>query len=203
MNKSTLIKIGTGIVVAVAITATAIIKHVRKIRNTKKSVKNNKMNQDTKDINIDTTKETDDESQLIKNTVTDSKRLYDAWRAKHTKTTEYDYALNDDELYYKHAVFTHELNREKDQPVIIRLAAIIINKLKEEIKIEKEFVESGKPWDLYFAQSFTADDLFIDARTIADIIDNEETSKEILDLLDKITELGETYRRMHGKGNKL
>ena len=195
MNKSTLIKIGAGIVVAAVVATTAIIKHVRKIRNTKKSVENNEMNQDTKDDNIDT--------QISKNTVKDSKKMYDAWRAKHTKTTEYDYALNDDELYYKHAVFTHRLNREKDQPVIIRLAAIIINKLKEEIKIEKEFVESGKPWDLYFAQSFTADDLFIDARTIADIIDNKETAKEILELLDKITELGETYKRMHGKENKL
>ena len=195
MNKSTLIKIGAGIVVATVVATTAIIKRVRKIRNTKKSVENDEMNQDTKETNIDT--------QISKNMVKDSKKMYDAWRAKHTKTTEYDYALNDDELYYKHAVFTHRLNREKDQPVIIRLAAIIINKLKEEIKIEKEFVESGKPWDLYFAQSFTADDLFIDARTIADIIDNEETSKEILDLLDKITEIGETYKRMHGKENKL
>ena len=195
MNKSTLIKIGAGIVVAAVVATTAIIKRVRKIRNTKKSVENDEMNQDTKETNIDT--------QISKNTVKDSKKMYDAWRAKHTKTTEYDYALNDDELYYKHAVFTHRLNREKDQPVIIRLAAIIINKLKEEIKIEKEFVESGKPWDLYFAQSFTADDLFIDARRIADIIDNEETAKEISDLLDKITELGETYRRMHGKENKL
>ena len=195
MNKSTLIKIGACIVAATVVATTAIIKRVRKIRNMKKSVENNEMNQDTKDNNINT--------QISKNTVKDSKKMYDAWRAKHTKTTEYDYALNDDELYYKHAVFTHELNREKDQPVIIRLAAIIINKLKEEIKIEKEFVESGKPWDLYFAQSFAADNLFIDARTIADIIDNEETSKEILDLLDKITEIGETYRRMHGKENKL
>lgn len=178
-------------------------KRVRKIRNTKKSVENNEMNQDTKDNNINTTKETNIDTQISKNTVKDSKKMYDAWRAKHTKTTEYDYVLNDGELYYKHAVFTHRLNREKDQPVIIRLAAIIINKLKEEIKIEKEFVESGKPWDLYFAQSFTADNLFIDARTIADIIDNEETSKEILDLLDKITKLGETYKRMHGKENKL
>lgn len=195
MNKSTLIKIGACVVAATVVATTTIIKCVRKIRNTKKSVENDEMNQDTKETNIDT--------QISKNTVKDSKKMYDAWRAKHTKTTEYDYALNDDELYYKHAVFTHELNREKDQPVIIRLAAIIINKLKEEIKIEKEFVESGKPWDLYFAQSFTADDLFIDARRIADVIDNKETSKEILDLLDKITEIGETYRRMHGKENKL
>ena len=195
MNKSTLIKIGAGIVVAAVVATTAIIKRVRKIRNTKKSVENDEMNQDTKETNIDT--------QISKNTVKDSKKMYDAWRAKHTKTTEYDYALNDDEYYCKYSIDIPDLDKEKDQYIITRLAAIIINKLKEEIKIEKEFVESGKPWDLYFAQSFTADDLFIDARRISDIIDNKETAKEISDLLDKITELGATYKRMHGKENKL
>ena len=195
MNKSTLIKIGAGIVVAAVVATTAIIKRVRKIRNTKKSVENDEMNQDTKETNIDT--------QISKNTVKDSKKMYDAWRAKHTKTTEYDYALNDDEYYCKYSIDIPDLDKEKDQYIITRLAAIIINKLKEEIKIEKEFVESGKPWDLYFAQSFAADNLFIDARRISDIIDNKETAKEISDLLDKITELGATYKRMHGKENKL
>ena len=114
-----------GYVVAAVVATTAIIKRVRKIRNTKKSVENDEMNQDTKETNIDT--------QISKNTVKDSKKMYDAWRAKHTKTTEYDYALNDDEYYCKYSIDIPDLDKEKDQYIITRLAAIIINKLKEEI----------------------------------------------------------------------